>query len=91
MHHPCTHATPHQTSGRASFTMLSPSGPDHHAPFTRASSTMLPRQVAGSAIPGAAAGEGQGQLTHSHDPKVNSQVAMVEEVEGTHKKKISVI
>jgi hypothetical protein len=52
---------------------------------------MLPRQVAGSAIPGAAAGEGQGQLTHSHDPKVNSQVAMVEEVEGTHKKKISVI
>jgi hypothetical protein len=36
------------------------------------SSTVLPRQGAGPALPSIAAGEGQGKLSYYHDPGVNS-------------------
>lgn len=41
-------------------------------PSTMASSTMLPKGDAGPALPSPAAGEGQGQLTQSHDPRARS-------------------
>lgn len=40
-----------------------------YAPFKRVSSNMLPRSGAGSAFQNSAAGEGQGQLSHSLDPR----------------------
>lgn len=58
------HFTSQQTRDRASSPVLTPSGPA--TPISRASFTVLP------AFPSAAAGEGQDQLSCSHDPRVSS-------------------
>jgi hypothetical protein len=58
------YSTSQQTRDRASSPVLTPSGPA--TPISGTSFTVLP------AFPSAAAGEGQGHLSCSHDPRISS-------------------
>lgn len=62
------HSTTWQMGGWGLISHTCWQGWQSYAPFKRVSSNMLPRSGAGSAFQNSAAGEGQGQLSHSLDP-----------------------
>lgn len=61
-----TSPLPHSHICRANSPTLISSGPAHLHPIIRVTSAVLPRSIEGPALPGAAAREGQGQLSCSH-------------------------